>query len=508
MSKIVSAREAVDTIRDGSTIAVCGCENIIVPEKVLSELEKRFLETGHPRDITDIHAVTYGMGVGLGLEHLSHEGLLRHSIGSGFSYLKTSKMAALVRENKIQAHVLPMGTVFQILTGTASGEKYTFNKVGFDTFVDSGIEGGCMNKATENTMCRRVEILGEQYLCYENPKVDVALLRGTTVDELGNLSVEEEPMNTGLLTLAMAAKASGGKVIVQAKRLCSAKSIAPRRVMVPGIFVDMIVIDGEQAPSGGALMNPALTGEIRMPASTLEPMPLNIQKLISRRAAREITTPRTIVNLGVGIPVNIPMILNEDGSELETVFFPEHGSIGGIPGERSIFGTNINPEAIIDHTNVFHYFRGTGLDMSFLGFGEIDADGNVNVSNFSGIVPGCGGFIDIAHRTPKLVFCGSFTAGGLELEIGGGKLAIKSEGKFGKLVKKVQQITLNGKSALKKGQSVKYVTERCVFQLTDKGLKLIECAPGIDVQKDIIDLIPFPVIVDNPAPMDAALFTE
>lgn len=508
MSKVVSAREAVDTIRDGSTVVVCGCENIIVPEKLLSELEKRFLETGHPKNITDIHPITYGMGVGLGLEHLAHEGLLARSIGSGFSSLKTSNMAALVRSGKIQAYVAPMGTIYQMLAGAASGEKYTFNKVGFGTFIDSEIEGGCMNSATANTLCRRVEILGEQYLCYENPKVDVALIRGTTVDEFGNLSVEQEPMNTGLLTLAMAAKASGGTVIVQAKRLCKHKDIAPRRVLVPGVFVDMVVIDGEQHISGGAALNPALTGEIRMPVSALDPLPLNVQKVIARRAAREITKPRSIVNLGVGIPVSIPMILNEEGSTLETIFFPEHGSIGGIPGERAIFGTNINPEAIIDHTNVFHYFRGTGLDMTFLGVGEIDRDGNVNVSNFNGITPGCGGFIDIAHRTPKLTFCGSFTAGGLEVEIGGGRLAIRTEGKYVKFVEKAQQITLNGKVALRKGQEVKYVTERAVLALTEKGLRLLEYAPGVDVQKDILDLIPFPVIADSPALMDASLFME
>ncbi len=508
MSKVVSAREAVDIIQDGATIVVCGCENIIVPERLLVELEKRFLETGHPKNIMDIHPITYGMGVGLGLEHLAHEGLLARSLGSGFSYLKTSNIANLVRGGKIQAHVVPMGTIYQMLSGTAAGEKYTFNKVGFGTFVDSEVEGGCMNSATENTMCRRVEILGEQYLCYENPKIDVALLRGTTVDEFGNLSVEQEPMNTGLLTLAMAAKASGGKVIVQAKRLCSHKDIAPRRVMVPGIFVDMIVIDEEQHTSGGATLNPALTGEIRMPVSTLDPLPLNVQKVVARRASKEITQPHSIVNLGVGIPVMIPMILNEDNSPLNTVFFPEHGSIGGIPGERAIFGTNINPEAIIDHTNVFQYFRGTGLGMSFLGMGEVDIDGNVNVSNFNGITPGCGGFIDIAHRTPKLTFCGSFTAGGLDIEIGGGKMTIKSEGKFSKFVNKVQQITLNGKVALEKKQDVRYVTERAVFQLTEKGLKLLEYAPGVDVQKDIAALIPFPIIVENPVLMDASLFTE
>ena len=506
-SKVVSAKEAVDVIQDGNTVVVCGCENILLPEKILSEMEKRFVETGHPRDLTEIHPIIYGMGEGVGLEHFAHEGMVKRAIGSGFSFLKTSRMTKLLRENKVPAYVMPMGTIFQMLSGTASGEKYTFSKIGFGTFVDNEVEGGCMNQAAENSLCTRVEIKGEQYLCYENPKIDVAILRGTSADEFGNVSMEEEPMNIAVLTLAMAAKASGGKVIVQAKRLCKRGSIAPRRVFLPGIMVDMVVIDPDQATSGGDLMNPALTGEIRVPVTALEPLPLNLQKVISRRAAREITKPNSIVNLGVGIPINVPMILNEEGSALGTIFFPEHGSIGGIPGERSIFGTNINPEAIIDHTNVFQFYRGGGLDMSFLGMGQVDQHGNVNVSSFNGIVPGCGGFIDITYRTPKLIFCGSFTAGGLELDIGGGKLTVKAEGKFGKFVPDVEQITLNGREALKRGQDITYVTERAVFKLTPDGMELIEYAPGIDVQKDVLDLIPFKIIVNKPKLMDASLFT-
>ncbi len=253
-------------------------------------------------------------------------------------------------------------------------------------------------------------------------------------------------------------------------------------------------------------MNPALTGEIRIPVSALEPLPLDAAKVISRRAAREITRQNAVVNLGVGIPVNIPMIQVEEQSDRETIFFPEHGAIGGVPAGRAIFGTNINPEAIIDSTEVFRYYRGGGLTQSFLGFGEIDQYGNVNVSKFNGIIPGCGGFIDIAHRTPKLVFCGSFTAGGADIAVGGGRLAIRQEGKYRKLVEHVEQITLNGQEALRKGQDVTYVTERAVFKLTPQGLELTEAAPGVDIQKDIVDLIPFPIVVNSPVEMDPELF--
>ncbi len=506
MNKVVGVEQAIASIEDGSTVAVCGCENILLPEYLLSHLEKRFLETGHPKDLTEIHTVIHGMGVGLGLEHFAHQGMTKLVIGSGYSFLKTSQMTTLIRGNKIPAYLVPMGTVLQMMANIAEGEPYTYSSVGIGTFVDNDVEGGCVNDIAENTLCTHDTIHGRDMLCYRNPKVDVAILRGTTADEFGNISLEQEPMMLGVRTLAMAARACGGKVIVQVKRLVKRGSIDPQKVVIPGIMVDMVVVDEGQAASGGK-RNPALTGEVRIPVSELEPLPLDVAKVISRRAAREITKRCAVVNLGVGIPVNIPMIQVENQSEQDTIFFPEHGSIGGVPAERAIFGTNINPEAIIDSTDVFRYYRGGGLTQSFLGFGEFDRYGNVNVSKFNGVIPGCGGFIDIAHKTPKLVFCGSFTAGGAKLEIGGGRLDICQEGKYRKIVEKVEQITLNGQEALKKGQDVTYVTERAVFHLTPEGIELVEYAPGVDIQKDILDLIPFPILVRQPREMDAELFS-
>lgn len=504
-SKITTVQEAIDVIKDGDTVAVCGCENILLADYVLENLEKSYLETGHPKDLTEIHAVIHGMGPGLGLEHFAHEGMTKKVIGSGYSFLKTSKMTALIRENKIPAYIMPMGTVFQMMSNTAAGEAYTYSDVGLGTFVDNEVEGGCMNLCAKNTLCWHEKIHGKEMLCYKNEKINVAILRGTTADEFGNISLEKEPMTLGVKTIAMAAKACGGKVVVQVSRLVKHGTIDPQKVMIPGIMVDMVVVNPEQPASGGA-MNPALTGEIRIPASTLEPLPLDVTKVISRRAAREITEKHAVVNLGVGIPVNIPMIQVEEKADMETIFFPEHGAIGGVPAGRAIFGTNINPEAIIDSTEVFRYYRGGGLDQSFLGIGEFDQYGNVNVSKFNGVIPGCGGFIDIAHKTRKLVFCGTFTAGGAQIEVKEGRLKIHQEGKYRKLVKKVEQITLNGQMALRKGQDVMYITERAVFRLTEDGLELAEYAPGIDVQAQILDLIPFPIIVNNPIEMDSALF--
>jgi len=507
VNKVMTAEEAVAMIRDHDTIAVCGCENLLLPDKVLQALEARFLSVGRPKYLTEYHPVIYGMGPRLGLEHLAHDGLVARSIGSGFSYLKTSCMSQMLREGRIEAYVAPMGTLYQMFQNTAAGYKYTLTQVGLNTFVDPRLEGGCMNSSTPNTLAEIVEFKGEDYLCYKTPCVDIAIIRGTTADEYGNVSLEEEPVTLGILSLAMAARASGGKVIVQVKRLAKAASLHPQSVVVPGIMVDAIVIDEEQSYSGGQRMNPVLTGRVRMPLSRVDPLPLDMEKVILRRAAKEVGQAPKTVNLGVGMPVGVPRIIVEEGLLEGMTFFPEHGSLGGVPGDRAIFGTNINPEAIIDPTDVFGYFRGGGLDISFLGCGQLDRHGNVNVSKFSGIVPGCGGFIDIAHRTKILVFCGTFTSGGLATSIKNGQLSIEKEGRFRKIVPEVEQITLSGKNAVQQQQRVIYITERCVFELAQNGIVLTEVAPGVDVNKHITSLIDFPIEVSpRLKTMDKELF--
>lgn len=505
-NKVVSFEEAVSCIADGSTVFVSGIENIMLPDKTLKALEDRFLTTGHPQNLTEIHTTIHGMGEGVGLERFAHEGMVKKVVGSGFSFLKTSKMTAMLRENKIKAYVIPMGTIFEILHNTGAGERYTFSRTGLGTFIDCELEGGSMNQVSNEKLCEKIKIKDQEYLCYENPKIDVAIIRGTTVDEDGNLSVEQEPVNAGVLSAAMAAKACGGKVIVQAARLAKKGTLHPRRVLVPGIMVDYIVIDAEQNISGSAEVNPSLTGEVKIPSSELALLPLDIKKVISRRAAMEIKENDHVVNLGVGIPAMIPMIQMEEVGEITSTFFPEHGSIGGIPAERKIFGVNINPDAILDSAFVFPFYRGGGLDVTFLGCGQFDRKGNVNVSKFNNIVPGCGGFIDITHKTKKLVFCGTFSAVGTEIKVEDGKLVIVKEGKERKIVEQVEQITLNGQNAFANGQDLTYITERCVFKYTKDGLELTEIAPGIDLQKDIIDLLPFEIKADHVAEMPKEIF--
>lgn len=492
---VVTAADAAELVRDGDTVAICGCENVLSPDELLRALGERFARTGSPRGLTEFHPIVVGMGKGRGLENLAHRGLVSRAIGSGYSFLKTSKYTNLLKDNAFAAHVLPMGTMFQMLRDCAAGRRRTLTRIGLSTFVDPAVEGGRVNAAAERSLARHLDIEGETHLAYDVVPIDVAFLRGTTADENGNISFEDEPVSLGSRIIAQAAKASGGKVIVQVRRMTRSGIIHPRMVEIPGIFVDAVVVAPEQSVSGGAL-NPSLTGEVRMPAGDVGVVPPGTTRIVASRAGAEVRDGET-VNLGVGMPVEVPRILHERSAAPDATFFPEHGSIGGIPGDRSIFGTNINPEAIIDSTSVFDCFQGGGLDISFLGCGQIDAVGNVNVSKFNGIVPGCGGFIDIISRTPRLVFCGSFTAGGLEIDTTGNRLRIASEGRHSKFVPEVEQITFSAAMAIERGQTVLYVTERAVFRLTPVALELLEIAPGINLDRDIRALIPFDFAVSD-----------
>ncbi len=491
--EIIDAKAAAERVGDGDTLAICGCENLLLPDELLRALGDRFVKTGRPRNLTEIHPIVVGMGPERGLEHLAHPGLVGRAIGSGFSYLKTSRYTQLLRENAFEAHMLPMGTIFQLLRDTASGRSMSLTQVGIDTFVDPAREGGRMNERAERSLAERIEVQGDSFLRYPAFNIDVAFLRGSTADEAGNISLEDEPVSLGVRALAMAAKRAGGKVIVQVRRLTRGGTLHPRMIEIPGILVDAVVVEPNQSVSGGDL-NPALTGAIRLPERFIGEAEAGISRIVASRAAEEVKA-HDVVNLGVGMPIEVPKILAQREFNQTVTFFPEHGSIGGTLGGREIFGANINPQAIIDSTQVFDFFLGGGLSISFLGFGQIDSAGNVNVSKFNGIVPGCGGFIDIVEATPRLVYCGSFSAGGLRVSTAQGGLTIESEGKYAKFVPQVEQITFSARQSVNKTQEVLYVTERAVFALRKEGLTLEEIAPGIDLQANVLDRLPFPVRV-------------
>ena len=492
-TEIIDAETAAGMVQDGHTIVICGCENLLLPDALLGALGDRFARTGAPKNLTEIHPVVVGMGPEKGLEHLAHPGMVRRAIGSGFSYLKTSRYTKLLKENAFEAHMLPMGTLFQLLRDMAAGRSMTLTQVGLGTFVDPAGEGGRMNDRAQTSLAERIELDDQTFLRYRSEGIDVAFLRGSTADEAGNISMEDEPVSLGVKTLAMATKRSGGKVVVQVRRLTRNGTLHPRMIEIPGVVVDAVVVEPTQSISGGAL-NPALTGAIRLPDKLIQQSEPGISRIIASRAAEEVLA-HDVVNLGVGMPIEIPKVLASRDLFQTVTFFPEHGSIGGTLGDREVFGANINPQAIIDSTQVFDYFQGGGLSISFLGFGQIDSAGNVNVSKFNGIVPGCGGFIDITDATPRLVYCGSFSAGGLQVATRDGRLQIETEGKYEKFVPQVEQTTFSAEQSLRKKQKVLYVTERAVFSLKKDGLTVEEIAPGIDLQANVLDRVPFAVRV-------------
>ncbi len=511
MARVISADEAANLVRDEETLLVCGCENLLTPETLLGAIERRFLATGSPRGLVEVHPIIHGMGEGLGLEHLAHQGLVARSIGSGFSYLKTSRFSAAIRQNQVEAYVLPMGVIFDWLRTIAAGARGLLTELGIGTFVDPRVEGGRMNAVSRADLARVVMLDGHEHLFYPAFRVDTALIRGTTADEDGNISLEREPVSLGIKTLAMAARASGGKVIAQVNRVAAARTLHPRWVEVPGVLVDYVVVAND--PPSGDQWNCYLTGEVRMPSpfSIPESEEELARRIITRRAALEVPARkdrRIVVNLGVGMPVEIPAVIAGSGHLDRLFFFPEHGAIGGFPAPRAYFGSAFNPEAIIDSTFGFPFFQGGGLDIAFLGFGQIDPLGNVNVSKFADVMPGCGGFIDITHRTRYLVFCGTLTAGGLEVTAEDGRLRILREGKQRKVVPQMEQITLNGQRSLAAGQRVIYITERAVFELREAGLTVVELAPGISLESIQALLPPGVAVAGNLRTMDPALFSK
>ncbi|BCJ85625.1 acyl CoA:acetate/3-ketoacid CoA transferase [Effusibacillus dendaii] len=507
-SKVMTAEEAVANIQDGSTIVIGGLISILCPEKVISALGNRFDTSGSPKNLTVVTPVRVGWDKGktTGLDHFAKPGMLKRLISGSFNVKESPKITDMIRNNEIEAYSFSMGTLFHLIRNMAGEKNGMFTKVGLQTYVDPRIEGGKLNEKTTENINEVVQAAGEEYLYYRPLPINVAIIRGTTVDEDGNLSLEQEPVTLAGLEMAMAAKANGGYVIAQAKRLTAKGSLHPRSVAIPGILVDAVVIDPEQKQS---LLdyNPSWTGEVKAPIDECaQPLPLNTKKIILRRAAQELG-PDSVVNLGVGIPVSLPQLLMEENVFDQVTFCLEHGAVGGIPMGEEVFGAHINPRAILGSPQVFDYYHNGSLSATLLGFAQIDGAGNVNVSKFNGIFRGSGGFIDITHRTKRVLFCGTLTGGGLETQIRGGKLTILKEGKLKKFIPKVEHLTFNADAAREKGQEPLYITERAVFRLGSNGLVLTEYAPGIDIQKDILPFIDFEVEID-PAikPMSSDIF--
>jgi len=505
MSKVVSAEQAVARIPDGATVAVGGTGPVLEASAVLEALEKRFLGQGHPQNLTVFSPMLPGdrPGVG-GLNCFAHEGMLERIIGASFSMQRHPRLLELIRKGTSEGYILGMGTALQLLTAIGAGKPGVFTTVGTGSFLDPRVEGGCMNERSTRPPVRIEVIDGKEYLFYPALPIHVAIIRGTTADENGYISMEEEPNTLGMLELALAAKASGGIVIAQVKRLARAHSLDARLVKIPGSIVDMIVVSPQQTQLSSQMAdplngwNPFLAGAMKTSYADMPIMPLDAQKLIVRRAALELRS-RDVINVGAGVATHLPRVALEEGILDRVVFTNEHGVFGGLMATATggSFVPAYNADAIMDSAFQFNFYDGGGLDIAFLGIGQIDAYGNVNVSKFNREWNGPGGFNNITEKTKRIVFCGSLTSGGLKIQIGSQGMRIVEEGRFHKFVPRVEQITLNAPRAFEKGQSITYITERAVFRLDAHGPELVEVAPGIDVERDIRPYVDFPLRVSE-----------
>jgi propionate CoA-transferase len=506
MAEFIRGSEAVAKIKSGDHVCVIGCLNLLEPETILHELEQSFLKSGRPNNLTVMFPVALGRLEGKGLDHLAHPGLVKRVMGGSFaSVLPNRRLNTLIFGNEVEAYNVPMGSFFNLLRNTGAGQPGLITAVGLNTFADPRFGGGKLNRTTKDEIVEVRQLDGKEWLYYPRLKVDVAVIRGTSADAAGNISLEGEPSSQGILALAMAAKNNGGIVIAQVRRTTERGSVHAKQVLVPARLVDYVVID-ERDEAIDQHYPPSVTGESRQPVPKGDPAPLDEKKIIQRRALMELKKG-SLVNLGFGLPAGIPAVALEEGVADDVCFTVEHGPIGGIPGGMGVFGVAMNPDLILDNTNVFDLYAGGALDATCLGMGEVDRHGNVNNHKFKHIIAGTGGFTDITHVTPKIVLAGTFTAGGLKTEVKDGKLRILQEGQFKKFNLEIEGVTLSASEARRKGQKVLYVTERAVFELGARGPRLVEIAPGIDLQKDILDVLDFEVEVSpDRKEMSAAIF--
>ena len=442
VSKVVSLDEAVALVQPGNTLATSGFVGIGTPDGLLEALARAYQAHGRPGGLTLVFAAGQGDGKTRGLNRLAVPGLLRRVVCGHWWLIPL--VGALALAGEIEAYNLPQGCISHLYRDIAAGKPGTLSRVGLDTFVDPRNGGGKVNARTTEDIVERIEVHGQDWLLYKAFPIDVVFLRGTTADPAGNVSMEREALTLDNLAMAMAAKNSGGVVIVQVERLAQAGSLPPRTVKIPGALVDCVAVAPAEyhAQTYATAYDPAFSGELRVPLDTVPAPPLDGRKVIGRPAAAELI-PGALINLGSGMPESVAGVAQEEGLLPDLTLTAEPGIIGGLPASGLNFGAAVNTEALIDQSQQFDFYDGGGLDQAYLGMAQVDAAGNVNVSRFGKTFSGCGGFINISQNARKVVFVGTFTCNGLSLEIGEGRLRILKEGQNRKFLASVEQVTFS-----------------------------------------------------------------
>ena len=508
-SKFMSQEEAVQLIADGSTIAMSGFVTCSNPDYISAGIEQAFLRDGHPRDLTLVHTAGIGDGQGRGADRFAHEGMLTRVVAGHYNFAPT--LQKLIIDNKVQAYNLPQGTLAEIIRDGAGGRPGTTSKIGLGTFVDPRNDGGKMNAETTEDLVEVQQIFGEDWLFYHRLPINVALVKATYADEDGNISGEHLPVWSSVTTMAQAAYNNGGVVIVQVDALVGNGTLDPRMVKIPGFMVSAVVVAPPEEQFSTVLdaWEPAFCGETRVPLSSVSVLPLNQRKIIARRAYQELGSEGGVVNLGIGMPEGVAAVAVEEDTISSLHLTVESGISGGIPESGLRFGAALNPDMIVDEATQFDFYDGGGLDATFIGLAQMDKDGNINVSRFGPQIAGCGGAINITQTAKRVVFCGTFTVKGLKVDVADGELKIIHEGAAQKLLDSVEQVTFSGTYARETGQRVMYITERAVFEMQPEGLTLVEIAPGIDLERDVIAQMGFrPRIAEDLRVMDARIFAD
>lgn len=522
MVNVLSGREAAQLIQSGDTIVFNGFGSLCFPEEMAVAVGQRFLETGGPRNLK----IFCGAGQGVWdesrmIEHMSHEGMIESIISSHFTPM--IKVCRQIQENKVKAYNLPLGVISHIVRASAGRKPGVLTKIGLKTMVDPRYGGGAQNAVSTDKLISLMEIDGEEYLFYKSVKPTVALLRGTTADPNGNITMEREAIFGDPFVSAMAAKANGGKVIVQVERLSDEPAVA-RNVKIPGIMVDAVVVEPDQCQTMIEKCNLSYIGDHWVPECEVEPILAHVHELneqlgrkrersevhtiVAKRAALQLTH-KAVVNLGIGIPELIPRVAREIGAPEDIILTVESGAIGGSPSSGISFGAAVNPQMVQDMAYQFDFYDGGGLDFTFVGAMQVDRHGNVNVSRAGNKIIGIGGFVNLTQSARNVVFCLPFMGGGLKVEYKDDLLHILQEGRQQKFCNEVEELSANGEYAFSRGQKVLYVTERCVFDLTAGGLRLIEIAPGIRLEADILAKLPFrPLVADDLKIMDRRVFPQ